>query len=143
MRMVVGHTIQESAEGFRVRPICEGQVLLADTAISRAYGGEPSFIEHDGEGGATVVYPRLNKRQELPRPPGAIQSRGTEEPGRTAASPGISVRQALPAAEKGSAFGPAMWWIQLALCLAALSLLALLCIWWLNPKPVQVTLRKD
>merc|ERR1719221_273337 len=67
--MVVGHTIQQSSEGFRVRTRCDGRVVLGDTAISHAYGGEPSFIEHDGEGGAIAVYPSLGLRQPLPVPP--------------------------------------------------------------------------
>merc|ERR1712232_127193 len=41
LRMVVGHTPHEDEEGFRVGSICKGHVLLADTAISSAYGGEP------------------------------------------------------------------------------------------------------
>lgn len=68
-RMVVGHTVQYSpADGFRVQPECGGRLLLADTAVSRAYGGEPSYIEHDGTGGAVVFYPRLRQQQVLPRP---------------------------------------------------------------------------
>ncbi|CAK0841217.1 unnamed protein product [Prorocentrum cordatum] len=65
-RMVVGHTIQEGPSGFRVRTRCSGRVVLADTAISRAYGGEPSYVEHDGEGGAVAVYPGLGLREPLP-----------------------------------------------------------------------------
>ncbi|CAE8628402.1 unnamed protein product [Polarella glacialis] len=71
VRMVVGHTIQHSVEGFRVNPVCWGSVVLADTAISRACGGAMSFIEHDGLGGAVVVYPGSDdaRRQKLPLPP--------------------------------------------------------------------------
>ncbi|CAE8684007.1 unnamed protein product, partial [Polarella glacialis] len=68
-RMVVGHTIQQSALGtFRVRSACEGRLLLADTGISSAYGGEESYIEHDSRGGAVAVYPRSRVRDPLPRP---------------------------------------------------------------------------
>jgi len=51
-RMVVGHTI-----GRSVRSHCEGRLILGDTAISRYYGGEASYIEHDGSGGAVAIYP--------------------------------------------------------------------------------------
>lgn len=70
-RMVVGHTphTDRDSGGFRVGSICDGHVLLADTAISYAYGGEPSYLEHDGEGGAIAVYPRLAERHPLPDPP--------------------------------------------------------------------------
>mmetsp|Transcript_33178 Transcript_33178/g.49404 ORF Transcript_33178/g.49404 Transcript_33178/m.49404 type:complete len:186 (+) Transcript_33178:3-560(+) len=65
-RMVVGHTIQYSSkDGFKVRPDCGGRLLLADTAVSRAYRGVPSYIEHDGEGGAVAVYPSLGTKEPL------------------------------------------------------------------------------
>mmetsp|Transcript_13462 Transcript_13462/g.43629 ORF Transcript_13462/g.43629 Transcript_13462/m.43629 type:complete len:350 (-) Transcript_13462:39-1088(-) len=69
-RMVVGHTIQFSpGGGFRVRADCGGRLLLADTAVSRAYKGNPSYVEHDGQGGAVAVYPLMNLRQPLPLVP--------------------------------------------------------------------------
>eukprot|EP00928_Gymnodinium_smaydae_P015135 TRINITY_DN15544_c0_g7_i1.p1 TRINITY_DN15544_c0_g7~~TRINITY_DN15544_c0_g7_i1.p1 ORF type:complete len:376 (-),score=27.30 TRINITY_DN15544_c0_g7_i1:61-1188(-) len=69
LRMVVGHTVQQN---FRVGTRCQGRVVLADTGISKiAYGGEPSYIEHDGQGGAVAVYPALRERVELARPPGS------------------------------------------------------------------------
>jgi len=70
-RMVMGHTVQDS---FHVRPLCEGHVVLADTAISRAYGGEPSYTEYDALGDSVVVYPRLEKRVTLPTPPEVARS---------------------------------------------------------------------
>eukprot|EP00931_Biecheleriopsis_adriatica_P051325 TRINITY_DN29757_c0_g1_i2.p1 TRINITY_DN29757_c0_g1~~TRINITY_DN29757_c0_g1_i2.p1 ORF type:complete len:161 (+),score=5.13 TRINITY_DN29757_c0_g1_i2:451-933(+) len=73
VRMVVGHTIQKSADGHRVRAICEGKLILADTAISRAYGGEMSFLEHDGVGGVVAVYPGFGGAVPLPRPNSQVQ----------------------------------------------------------------------
>ncbi|CAE7742536.1 unnamed protein product [Symbiodinium sp. KB8] len=61
-RMVVGHTIQQD---FRAHTRCDGQIILADTAISRIYGGAMSYLEHE-EGGATVVYPATDERFKLP-----------------------------------------------------------------------------
>lgn len=69
-RMVVGHSIQEFVKDgdCRVRHACGGRVVFADTAIASHYGGEASFVEHDGDGGATVVYPQLKERVPLPHP---------------------------------------------------------------------------
>merc|ERR1712150_74767 len=61
VRMVVGHTVQHSAEGYRVHSSCGGRLLLGDTGISHAYGGEMSYIEHDGRGGAVAVYPNIKE----------------------------------------------------------------------------------
>jgi hypothetical protein len=69
-RMVVGHTIQENEVGhFRVNPLCGGSLILSDTAISRAYGGEMSFIVYEGMQDAIVHYPRLGIQKVLPRSP--------------------------------------------------------------------------
>jgi hypothetical protein len=71
-RMVVGHTIQPDS---RVNPLCSGSLILADTAISRAYGGDMSFIEYNGTQDAIVHYPCLGPQTRcsyvqkvLPRP---------------------------------------------------------------------------
>jgi len=61
-RMVVGHTIQKD---FRAHTRCDGQIILADTAISQTYGGAMSYLEHE-KGGATVVYPATDERFKLP-----------------------------------------------------------------------------
>ena len=61
IRMVVGHTIQRD---FRVHARCGGRIILGDTAISQAYGGQMSFLEHD-EAGTTVVYPSSGERLRL------------------------------------------------------------------------------
>lgn len=95
MRMVVGHTIQESAGRFRVRTRCGGQVVLGDTAISRAYGGEPCYIEHDGKGSAVVVYPDSKERQVLPLPPGIVT--------KSATTPAASAAPATPKVRFGTA----------------------------------------
>jgi hypothetical protein len=69
-RMVLGHTIQETDDGaFRVNPLCGGSLILADTGISRAYGGEMSFIKYDGMQDAIVHYPGLGIQKVLPRSP--------------------------------------------------------------------------
>lgn len=69
-RMVVGHTVQEQEEGvFRVNPVCGGSLILGDTAISRAYNGEMSFIEYTADDEAVVSYPGLGIKQTLPRSP--------------------------------------------------------------------------
>lgn len=93
LRMVVGHTVQQTPQGFRVRAICGGQVLLADTAVSRAYGGEMSFIEHDGEGGAVAVYPARDQRDTLPRPPGRALATALEGASKAGSGPPWSVRE--------------------------------------------------
>lgn len=77
-RMVLGHTIQRSREGFRARATCGGRIVLADTAISSAYDGEMSFIEHTGEGGAAVHYTALGTVQRLPVPGTAGEIRREE-----------------------------------------------------------------
>lgn len=66
VRMVVGHTIQETDdEKFLVNPVCEGTLIMGDTGISSAYGGAMSFIEHDGEGGAVAKYPVDNSGADM------------------------------------------------------------------------------
>lgn len=95
VRMVMGHTIQESSNGFRVRTICGGQVVLADTAISRAYGGEMSFIEHDGQGGAQVVYPGSGERKTLQRPLGRALTTTSESASSASSAPPWSVKELL------------------------------------------------
>lgn len=62
-RMVVGHTIQDS---LRASLVCGGRLILADTAISSAYGGEMSFIEHNTDGSAIAIYPGIGVKHELP-----------------------------------------------------------------------------
>jgi len=62
-RMVIGHTIQDE-----VHPVCGGDVVLADTAISRAYGGEMNFLEHRMDGTAVAMYPRTGTKQQLVQP---------------------------------------------------------------------------
>lgn len=64
-RVVVGHSIQESSDGYRVQTRCEGRIVLADTAISRAYGGESSFVERDRGGCMFAVYPDIGERHLL------------------------------------------------------------------------------
>lgn len=67
-RMVVGHTIQTRAGGERrVNPVCEGSLILADTGISRAYGGEMSYITYSSGNEAVVHYPALGDEEVLPR----------------------------------------------------------------------------
>lgn len=70
-RMVVGHNIQERAKGeFRVSPVCGGRLILADTAVSSAYGGEMSYITYDSAGGEAVAhYPGLGTTEVLPPVP--------------------------------------------------------------------------
>jgi len=63
LRMVVGHTIQSD---FHVHTHCSGHVVLGDTAVSKVYGGEMSFQEHDGNGGVTIYYPGTGDRVVLP-----------------------------------------------------------------------------
>ncbi|CAJ1372116.1 unnamed protein product [Effrenium voratum] len=61
-RMVLGHTIQQD---LHVHPHCNGRIVLADTAISSAYGGAMSYLEHkDGE--VNVVYPGTGEVVKLP-----------------------------------------------------------------------------
>eukprot|EP00916_Digyalum_oweni_P017018 GHVL01027900.1.p1 GENE.GHVL01027900.1~~GHVL01027900.1.p1 ORF type:complete len:321 (+),score=40.75 GHVL01027900.1:69-1031(+) len=43
-RMIVGHTVQLS---FRMRPKCDGRLILADTGLSRWMGGAPSLLIMD------------------------------------------------------------------------------------------------
>jgi hypothetical protein len=109
-RMVVGHSIQERGPGeYRANSACGGSLILGDTAISRAYGGEVSFIEYTTAGEAVVNYPGLGikevfpslqsspqdsgpttkKNLRAPRPieePGNV-SRPLEEPGTVVAPP--------------------------------------------------------
>merc|ERR1711924_291870 len=67
-RMVVGHSVQETLSGeFRVAGVCNGQLILGDTAISRAYGGELSYVEYQPGGNAVAHYPVLGKEEVLPR----------------------------------------------------------------------------
>ncbi|CAJ1366449.1 unnamed protein product, partial [Effrenium voratum] len=61
-RMVLGHTIQQD---LHVHSHCNGRIVLADTAISSAYGGAMSYLEHkDGE--VNVVYPGTGEVVKLP-----------------------------------------------------------------------------
>mmetsp|Transcript_9536 Transcript_9536/g.16717 ORF Transcript_9536/g.16717 Transcript_9536/m.16717 type:complete len:331 (+) Transcript_9536:53-1045(+) len=50
-RMIVGHTVQETGKPT-VR--CSGQLILADTGMSRAYGGGISLVQLDPETDAPI-----------------------------------------------------------------------------------------
>jgi len=63
-RIVVGHTIQKNK---KVNARCRGSVILADTAISKCYRGEMSYIVHNEDGTGEVNYPRTNQKVKLPR----------------------------------------------------------------------------
>jgi hypothetical protein len=66
IRMIVGHTIQQRSLGeYRANPVCSGSLILGDTAISRAYGGEMSFIEYKADDSAVVNYPGLDGVKEV------------------------------------------------------------------------------
>jgi hypothetical protein len=57
-RMVVGHTIQDGGIQTRCKSEHGPQLLLSDTAISRAYGphGVPSAVEYLPSGAVTAIY---------------------------------------------------------------------------------------
>jgi hypothetical protein len=70
-RMVVGHTPQIMEDNsLHVNAVCGGSLILADTAVSRAYGGVMSYIRYTDSGNqATVHYPSSGTKEVLPSSP--------------------------------------------------------------------------
>lgn len=121
VRMVVGHSIQND---FHDHTNCGGRIVLADTAISSAIGGQMSYLEHDGKGGIIVNYPGTGEQTHLPLPDHYVEPVALVEP--LPAKPEGSLRANRPPSTETSGTGFSPW---LLYAVASLAIVVLAYVW--------------